>query len=159
MRKRKRSPEAILAEKLGFRSILEHEVSKALTACGIVWEYEPIERTMNYSITTKKKSVECTDCGGNSFRQSHTYLPDFYLPDYNLFIESKGYFRQGAADRKKLEELSKQGERIVVLFQSPNLKLSKSSKTTYAQWADGRGVKWLYFKDNEWISKLKSIFK
>ena len=158
-KRKKRSPSVALAEKLGFRSKLEHDISKMLTAVGIVWEYEPIHRTMQYELITKKKSVSCTTCGCNSFSQKHNYLADFYLPKYDLYIEAKGYFRQGAADRKKLEALTKQGEKIVVLFQSPDLKISKGSKSTYADWADRVGVKWLYVKDDLWIEKLKSIFK
>lgn len=159
MAKRKRSPAVALAERLGFRSAFEHEISKKLTAANIIWEYEPIEKTMAYSITTKKKSVSCTECGCNSFSQSHSYLPDFYLPKHNIVIETKGYFANGVSDRRKLEELSKQGERIVVLFQSPDLKIRKGSKTTYRDWADKSGVKWLSVKDDLWIEKLKSIFK
>jgi hypothetical protein len=155
----KRSPKQKLASNLGFRSVFELDVSKALTSKNVIWEYEPKEKTLGYTIVTKKASVSCVNCGHNAYSTTHNYLPDFYLPKWDIYLEAKGYFRQGAADRKKLEALVADGYKIVVLFQSPNTKLSKGSKTTYVDWADKKGIKWLSIKDDLWIDKLKSIFK
>lgn len=159
MRKRKSSPRLKLAKKLGFQSILEHDVSKELTSARVVWEYEPIDKVMSYNILKKSKSITCLNCGHNEYHESHKYTPDFYLPKYDIYIECKGYMINGSDVRKKMVALHKQGERIVMLFQSPELKIRPSSKTTYAMWADKVGIKWLSVKDNEWISKIKSIYK
>ena len=160
MSKRKAdSPKLKLAKSLGFRSILEHDVSKRLTKSRIIWEYEPTDKSMTYNIVKKSKAITCANCGHNEYHESHKYLPDFYIPKYDLYLEAKGYMVGGASVRKKMKALIDQGERIVMLFQSPYLKISKGSKTTYAQWAERSGIPWLSVKDNEWTSKLKSIFK
>lgn len=155
---KKKSNARKIAEKEGFRSYFEYDISKQLTSAKIKWVYEPRDMIIPYSITKKSKAVSCAECGCNKIHTSHTYLPDFYLEKYDLIIEAKGYFRQGAADRRKLEQMVNDGVRLVVLFQSPSIKINTSSKTTYSDWANKKGVKWLSIKDPKWISKLKSIY-
>lgn len=146
-----------LAEKHGFRSHYEMEVSKELSKAKVNWLYEPVEKSLTYNIVKKSKAVTCTKCGHNEYTQVHNYLVDFYLPKHDIYIEAKGYFRGGATDRKKYEAIHKQGVKLVMLFQSPNLKIRKGSKTTYASWAESKGIPWFSLKDSEWISKLKSL--
>lgn len=72
------------SEKLGvnFRSNWEVELAELMTELGITWEYEP-ERVY--------------------FRaERESYLPDFYLPQYNLWIEVKGYMDERSLRRIKL---------------------------------------------------------
>lgn len=70
------------------------------------------------------------------------YTPDFELPN-GILIEAKGNFRS-ASERTKMLHIKKQNPKydIRFLFQNPNLKISKSSKTTYAKWAEKNGFKW-----------------
>ena len=70
-----------------------------------------------------------------------TYVPDFRVGD--TFFEVKGYWRP--ADRAKLKavRLANPHIRLVVLFQEPHRRISKASKTTYAQWADRWGIEWI----------------
>lgn len=73
----------------------------------------------------------------------HHYTPDFYDPSTDTYYETKGHWE--AKDRTKLLQVLKQHPdlNIVMVFQNPNLKLNKQSKTTYAQWCDNHGIRWL----------------
>lgn len=73
-----------ISEKLGmtFRSNWEIELAELLQKLGIKFEYEP-ERFY--------------------FRaENESYLPDFYLPEYNVWIEVKGYMDKKSLRRVKL---------------------------------------------------------
>lgn len=65
-----------------FRSTWEVELAELMTELGIAFEYEP-------------KRVY--------FRaERESYLPDFYLPEYNCWIEVKGYMDKRSERRVKL---------------------------------------------------------
>ena len=76
----------------------------------------------------------------------HTYTPDFYDADREIYYETKGYWP--ASDRRKLLAVLKQNPdiRIVMVFQNPHLKISKKSKTTYANWCNRHGIEWRAWK-------------
>lgn len=73
--------------------------------------------------------------------QNHTYTPDFKI-NANTFVETKGHF--SASDRTKHLLIKQQHPEITVIFvfQAPFNKLSKKSRTTYADWATKNGFKW-----------------
>ncbi len=81
----------------------------------------------------------------------HTYKPDFTLSK-TLFIEAKGKF--DAQDRKKHLLLLKQhpDKEIWLVFMNPRNRLSKKSKTTYMEWCQKNGVRFL---NMEQIGSLK----
>lgn len=81
-----------------------------------------------------------------SYTVQHNYTPDFTLAP-NLFVETKGLFT--GADRNKHLYIRKQHPEVQVLFvfQNPNLKLSKGSRTTYANWCDQHGFKYLHINE------------
>jgi len=66
----------------GFRSSWEVELAELMTELGIRWEYEP--KRFHF------------------WRERESYLPDFYLPDYNVWIEVKGYMDRKSARRIRL---------------------------------------------------------
>jgi len=83
----------------------------------------------------------------------HTYSPDFTVKE-NVFVETKGLFK--AADRAKHLYIQKQHPEVTVylVFQNPNNKLSRVSKTTYGEWADKHGIKWTTLEEGipkEWF--------
>ena len=83
-RKKQDSGRRFISEKLGiaFRSTWEIELAELMTELGIEWQYEP-QRVY--------------------FREEHeSYLPDFYLPEYNVWIEVKGYMDKRSLRRCKL---------------------------------------------------------
>lgn len=68
--------------KRSFRSNWEVELAELLTELGIRWEYEP--RRFHF------------------WAERESYLPDFYLPEFNVWIEVKGYMDKRSLRRIKL---------------------------------------------------------
>lgn len=121
--------------KYGFRSGLEERVAKQLQAVGIPVVYEAPESVIRYTKPAKE----------------HKYTPDFVLPN-GIIIETKGRFI--TADRQKHLLLAIYHPHLDIrfVFSNPNARISKTSKTTYADWCEKHGF--LYAKGlipNEWF--------
>lgn len=73
--------------------------------------------------------------------KDHTYTPDFKLPN-GIYVEVKGMFT--SADRVKHLTVREQHPEVDIrfLFDNPNRKLSKTSKTTYGAWAEKHGFQY-----------------
>ena len=132
----KRSAVAI---KHGFRSGLEDTINESLKSAKKLYGYETEKLSYTKPAT------------------NHTYTPDFVLPKKNggkLYIETKG--RWVKVDREKMDFVFQQHPDIDIrfVFQNPNAKLYKGSKTTYAQYCDKKG--WLWSKKeipSEWLDE------
>lgn len=120
----------------GYRSGLEEQIDLSLANMGVDGQYE--QHKISYVVPAS----------------DHKYTPDFRLPS-GIFVETKGRFV--AADRKKHLLIKEQHPDLDIrfLFQNANNKLSKKSKTTYAQWCVKHGFlyaekeipkEWLYSK-------------
>ena len=112
-----------------FKSLFEYNISLNLTKRGIDWEYEG--KKYEWFMNTRKGT--CSECGSNKVRESHIYTPDWYLPEYDLTVESKGIFsgRDRKIQQSMKEEYPDLG--IKMLFYQDN-RLSKLSKTKYSEW-------------------------
>ena len=62
----------------------------------------------NFNWTKCKERFPYKDSDG----KNHTYNPDFYLPDYNLYVEVKGMIRKN--DPAKFEAFPKDKELVLV---------------------------------------------
>ena len=128
-----------VAIKHGFRSGLEDTVNDLLKENNKYFGYET--EKINYIQPETK----------------HTYTPDFVLNKIlggKMYIETKG--RWVKVDRHKFDLIFEQypGIDIRFVFQNPNAKLYKGSKTTYAQYCDKKG--WLWAKKDipeEWLKE------
>jgi len=107
-------------KKLGFRSGLEDKIAKQLTEAGVAYEYE----------TTKIQYVVPESV--------HKYTPDFVLPN-GIIVETKGRFT--LPDRKKHLLIQKQRPDLDIrfVFSNSKTKISKGSKTSYADWCTKNG--------------------
>ena len=122
-----------IARKHGFKSGLEESISIQIDSKGIPVQYE--SEKIPYIVPASK----------------HTYNPDFKLPN-GIFIETKGRFV--SADRKKHLFIKEQHPKFDIrfVFTSSKNKISKNSKTSYADWCDKNGF--LYadkFIPEEWF--------
>ena len=108
-----------------FRSGLEERVADLLQGLGVTYEYE----------STKVPYVI-----------RHNYTPDFLLPS-GIFLETKGYW--DPEDRRKMLAVKEANPELDIrmVFQAPYNKISKKSKTTYAQWCDKHNIKWTSFAE------------
>jgi len=108
-----------------YKSGLEEQVAKLLTGLGVTYEYESCK--VPYTI-------------------QHHYHPDFILPNH-VHLEAKGYW--SAPDRRKIAAVKRDNPELDLrmVFQSPYNKISKGSKTTYAQWCEKHDIPWTHFHD------------
>lgn len=108
----------------GFRSKFEQGLAAEIRA---VTEYEYEEQV----IVFEKPS------------SSHRYTPDFVLKN-GIIIEAKGIF--DADDRTKHLLIQRQHPKLDIrfVFQNAKARLSKTSKTTYADWCDKHGFKYAH---------------
>lgn len=126
-----------VAIKHGFRSGLEDTVNDMLK-----------EQNKSFSYESEKISYIQPET-------KHNYTPDFVLNKIDgkkMYIETKG--RWVKTDRLKFDLIFQQYPDIDIrfVFQNPNAKLYKGSKTTYAQYCDKKG--WLWAKKEipeEWL--------
>lgn len=123
------------AIKNGYRSGLEDRISDQLKSRSVPVKYE--EFKIKYLVP----------------ESLHTYTPDFELPN-GIIIESKGRFV--AADRKKHLLVQQQHPKLDIrfVFSNSKAKISKGSKTSYADWCIKHGF--LYADKlipEEWISE------
>ena len=100
----------------GFRSRFELEFAQYLAKNKIKYEYE--KDKCRYIVPIK------------------SYTPDFYLKDYEFYLELKGNL--DVTDRVKHLLVKEQNPSLDVRFIFPNSKkkIYKGSKTTYANWCD-----------------------
>ena len=120
------------------RSKFENKFAENLEKRGIRFEYE--SETFEYWI--KLPRARCLECCGCEIVTSREYTPDFYLPGWNIYLETKGKWT--ADDRKKHKAMKEQYPELDIrlLFMSDN-KISRNSKTRYSDWCEKNGIKYM----------------
>lgn len=108
-----------------YRSKSEERVAGHLDELGVPYAYEPKDGKIRYTV-----------------ERTASYLPDFVLKDSGIVLEVKGYL--SSADRAKYLRVKKSNPDadIRFIFDRASNKLSKTSTTTYAQWAEKHGFPW-----------------
>lgn len=76
----------------------------------------------------------------------HTYTPDFIDQANSTIYETKGFFDATSRAKMLAVKRAHPGWKIVLVFQKPNIKISRRSSTTYWQWAEKNGFDWQSFK-------------
>lgn len=104
----------------GVRSGLEEKICQDLKARGVEYEYEKLK--LRYTRPASE----------------HTYTPDIALPN-GVILELKG--RLTVQDRQKMILVKKQYPDLDIrfVFSNSRTKISKGSKTTYADWCVKNG--------------------
>lgn len=128
------------ALKHGYKSGLEQTVAEQIKSTPYDLKYET--ETIHYIVPERKAK----------------YTPDFVFTKRNgnfMFVETKG--RWTTADRQKMKHVlaSNPGIDIRMVFQNPNQRLTKTSKTTYAEFALKLGIQHVAKKDipAEWLAE------
>lgn len=102
-----------------FRSRLEARWAVFFDALGIQWEYE-------------KEGFDLGSVG--------SYLPDFWLPDHDCWVEVKGA-ECSAEERNKIQELRNQSGKLVIIFRDipePNTQTDHCNYPYFDGQFDGR---------------------
>jgi len=132
------------AYKYGYRSGLELKVADQIKEAKYPVNYET--ETLQYIVPQKNSK----------------YTPDFIFTKKNgilMYIETKG--RWTSTDRQKMKNIlaSNPDIDLRIIFQNPNQKISKGSKTTYEAYALKIGIKHVAKKDmpTEWFNECCKI--
>lgn len=123
----------------GYRSGLEESTAEYLTVRGIPFKYEDL--VIAYTEPQK----------------SRKYTPDYELPN-GIIIETKGRFL--TADRQKHLLVKQQHPELDIrfVFSNAKAKLSKISKTTYADWCTKNGFMFANkVIPEEWLSETSKL--
>ena len=136
-RRKKSLSSSEVSLKYGFRSGLEEKVAEYLASKGVGFSFETLK------VPYVKPETK------------HIYTPDFIL-DNGIIIETKG--RWMMEDRKKHVLIRKQHPNldIRILFQNANAKISKGSKTSYADFCEKHGITYAHREIPEAWLKEKS---
>ena len=114
----------------GWRSGLEEDIATSLTNRGAVFTYESLVLEWTPEVKVRR------------------YTPDFIITTASgntIVVESKG--RWTREDRMKMKCVVEQHRDVDIrmVFQNPRAKISKSSRTTYAEWCDKHlGIEWAH---------------
>lgn len=109
--------------KYGFRSGLEEAIAENLTSKGVGFTFE--ETVIPYTKPAKQAK----------------YTPDFKLEN-EIIIESKGRFLTEDRQKHLLVQAQYPGLDIRFVFSNSKTKISKRSKTTYADWCIKHGFQY-----------------
>lgn len=102
-----------------YRSNLERNIVRVLERYNVPFEYE--RDRLKYQ------------------PKMRTYIPDFYVPNGNFYIEGKGFFHTADERTRHLLIREQLGVDVKFVFGNPNLYIGKGSKTTYGDWCDRYG--------------------
>lgn len=142
-RKRHRGP---------YKSGYESRIAKYLADKEIDFSYE--EYYLEYYLPVRR--ARCNACGAEEIEEMHTYTPDFYLPAYDLYIETKGKFTP--RDRTKMVAVISQhsDKDIRMLFMRDNW-ITKSHKKKYSTWCESNNIPFAIGEKvpDEWLSKKR----
>lgn len=116
------TPASSVGIKEGFRSGLEDKIADQLRKQGIDPQYEQMKIEFTRPARVSK------------------YTPDFRLPN-GIIIESKGRFLTDDRQKHLLVQAQHPEYDIRFVFSNSKARISKASKTTYADWATKHGFK------------------
>lgn len=108
--------------KHGFRSGLEEQIARQLTAAGLQVAYEELKLVYVKPEKTSK------------------YTPDFELPN-GIIVETKGRFLTEDRQKHLLIKAQHPDRDIRFVFSNSKARISKASPTTYAMWCLKHGFK------------------
>lgn len=121
-------PEDVRGNEWIMRSEYERRQANRLIANGVVFLYESIQMGYEGAVT----NGFCADCNSPNVLTKRLYTPDFYFPDTEIFVETKGKF--DAPNRTKMKQVCGQGsEDIRMVFMRDNW-LTRKKKMSYSRW-------------------------
>jgi hypothetical protein len=121
----------------GFRSGLEEQIARQLTAAGVPVAFEEMKIVYIKPEKTAK------------------YTPDFELPN-GIIIESKGRFLTEDRQKHLLVKAQHPDKDIRFVFSNSKSRISKTSPTSYAMWCEKNGFKYAdKFIPVAWLSEPK----
>jgi hypothetical protein len=118
-----------------FKSKFEINVAKAFKKLGLKFKYE----SKKFPFVQPAKN--------------RNYTPDFELLDSGTFVECKGKLTKDDRDKLLWVKETYPNLPFVILFMRARNPIRKGSKTTYSDWAEANGFKWLDWESKTTITK------
>jgi len=114
-----------------YRSGFEGQVADDLRDRNIPFQYE----TATFEYVSTVRGGFCMGCGSKKCGKLRKYTPDFYLPQYDMYVETKGRFP--STDRSKMRDVKRSNEflDVRILFQ----KTSRPQMAKLQAWCDKFG--------------------
>lgn len=131
------------ADNEGYASGLERQNGILLEKSGLEFWYESGPCVIDY--TTPIRKGKCSQCGSHEVHSHHIYTADFAFKSKSgklILVECKGHYLAWKGEtRAKHQRIKKQYPEMDLrfIFNNKNAKISKSSKTTNAQWCKRQG--------------------
>jgi hypothetical protein len=122
----------------GFASGLELRNQNVLASSGLEFWYESGPCEISYSLVVRVG--ECNDCGSKDIVTNHRYTADFAFRSESgklILVECKGSpWAWTGKTRSKHQAIKKQYPEMDLrfIFSDKNSKISKTSKTSNAEW-------------------------
>lgn len=142
---------------MAFRSKFEESISNELKKLGVNFEYESISipYKKNQRLTKKLRELHGLPIDFNA-QTYHLYLPDFYLKDFDTYIEVKG--RYTSSDRAKTLLVVEQNKGInLKLLLQRDQRIHSGSSTFYSDWCKSNNIDYaIGHVPSRWIAELKT---
>jgi hypothetical protein len=117
-----------------YKSKYEYEQATRLEEHSINFEYEA--HTIDYHDTVQNGT--CMDCGSTRIGVGRRYTPDFWFPNSNLYVETKGKFDRD--NRRKMIAICEECDvEIRMVFMRDNW-LTRKHGMKYSTWCDRYGI-------------------
>lgn len=121
-----------MAKECGMRSMGEVRFAADLDKRKIKYVYEP--ETWEYQ------------------HKVQHYTPDFWLPEYEFFVEYKGKLTDQIRSKMLRVKDCNPDKDIRMVFERAANRIRKGSPTTYDKWAAQKGFPWSeHYIDDEWL--------
>ena len=124
------------------RSKFEEKVAKELRRLKVKYRYE----IGSISYISPVFGGICNSCGCDDVGRWAYYTPDFWLPDLNIYLESKGKFTGPMRTKHLAVRASNKDFDVRFVFMRDNY-LTKAHKAKYSDWCDRNEFKWCVFPD------------
>ena len=117
-----------------YKSRYEYNQAVRLEKNGIKFEYEKHKLNWYEEIS----NGHCPCCQSTDVCKLRSYTPDFYFPEVDIFVETKGRFT--SQNRTFMEQIIKQSEvEIRMVFMSDNY-CTKKKGMRYSRWCELKGI-------------------
>lgn len=119
-----------------YKSRYEYNQAMRLEKNGINFEYE--EHKIGWYQTVV--GGHCPSCGESPVVKLRSYTPDFFFPNSEIFVETKGRFT--SENRTFMEQIVKQADyEIRMVFMADNY-CTKKKGMRYSRWCELKGIQY-----------------
>ena len=131
-----------------YKSMYEFRQANRLMDNDVDFHYE----NQHLSYMSKVINGECKDCGSKFVGKRRSYTPDFFFPETEIYVETKGKFTSEA--RTKFLEIHQQsGWDLRIVFMTDNW-LTKKHSMRYSRWCELNDIKYAIGDiPLEWVSE------